>query len=70
MKDKNHSFDHYKDRFMREIQIAGATPYKGREEKSSKSEGAPSGGIEVGHEEGGYRFKGGNPGDQSNWEKI
>ena len=30
----------------------------------------PKSGIEVGHEEGGYRFKGGNPADKSSWEKI
>jgi hypothetical protein len=39
-------------------------------EEGVSSKGTPSAGIEAGHEEGGYRFKGGNPADQNNWEKI
>jgi hypothetical protein len=82
---KGHNRDDYKKHFYKRLGIAGsepevideetarelgiaAKPEKGK--KVERSSGAPSGGIEVGHEEGGYRFKGGNPGDQSNWEKI
>jgi hypothetical protein len=32
--------------------------------------GAPAAGPQPGHVEDGFRFKGGNPGDASNWEKV
>jgi hypothetical protein len=37
---------------------------------ASGGSGAPSGSIQAGHEEGGYRFRGGDAGDPANWEKI
>jgi len=39
-------------------------------EKADKSAPKSSGGLQVGHEESGYRFKGGNPADKSSWEKM
>jgi len=39
-------------------------------EKADKSAPKISGGLQVGHEESGYRFKGGNPADKSSWEKM
>jgi hypothetical protein len=39
-------------------------------EKADKSGSKSSGGLQIGHEESGYRFKGGNPADKSSWEKM
>jgi hypothetical protein len=55
---------------LEQMGIKGAKSYgMPKEANAPKAEGAPPA-LEAGHEEGGYRFKGGNPADQSSWEKI
>lgn len=55
---------------LEQMGIKGAKSYgMPKEANATKAEGAPAS-LEVGHQEGGYRFKGGNPADQSSWEKI
>ena len=39
-------------------------------EKADKSKTKGAGELQIGHEESGYRFKGGNPADKSSWEKM
>lgn len=39
-------------------------------EKADKSKTKGAGKLQIGHEESGYRFKGGNPADKSSWEKM
>ena len=46
-----------------------ATEYK-RLAMMNATEGGGGGGPKIGDVQQGYRFKGGNPADQSNWEKV
>jgi hypothetical protein len=65
--DPKNDLEKAKAEKFKQTHVKGETP--DAEEKSIAS-GEPTVGIKPGHEESGYRFKGGNPADQNNWEKI
>jgi hypothetical protein len=52
------------------VNLPGNRVYSGPRSRLGSALGAPAPGVQPGHVEDGFRFKGGNPGDPNAWEQV